>query len=107
MTVDSAQVAARINRLFEVMHKRGEPPLSTEEVATSVAAHSDSSITSAELTKLRLGQTPQPKVADLCAICRFFGVSESYLLSPGPVTEIDAQLDLLCALRDAGVRLDR
>lgn len=98
-----SELATKINRLFEVMHKRNEPPLSTRAAAEAISAHSGVHIGVADLEGLRSGDKSDPSDAELGAIAGFFGVSERYLLSAGPVADIEAQLSLLCELRDAGI----
>ncbi|ORB76824.1 XRE family transcriptional regulator, partial [Mycobacterium timonense] len=56
------------------------------------------------LWQLRQGLKNNPTVAHLRAIAEFFGVTPSYLIDPGIDPKIDEQLDLLAALRDAGIR---
>lgn len=96
--------ATKINRLFEVMHKRGEPPVSTRAAAEAISDQSGVHIGVEDLEALRSGDKTDPTTAELSAIARFFGVSERYLLSAGPVADIEAQLGLLRGLRDAGIR---
>lgn len=98
------ETAARINRLFDVMHKRAEPPLSTSLAAAAITAETGVQFSTDQLESLRAGQGAIPADAELTAIAKFFGISARYLLTPGPHNDIEAQLNLLEAMRDAGVR---
>ncbi|WP_244604036.1 helix-turn-helix domain-containing protein [Mycobacterium attenuatum] len=86
------------------MRKPSEPPLSNAAAAEAITKKTGVSISSAYLWQLRSGIKRNPTVQHLRAIAEFFGVSASYLIDPGVDPLIDVQLDLLQALRDAGVR---
>jgi hypothetical protein len=101
----SAELAAKINRLFHVMHKRDAPPLTTAAAAAAITAKSGDPISADRLEKLRSGDDDAVPVLDeLVAIATHFGVSPRYLTTAEPTPDIDAQLDLLEAMRDTGVR---
>lgn len=100
----SGGIAARINRLFDVMHKRAEPPLSTSAAAAAITAETGVQFSTDQLERLRTGQGAIPADAELTAIATFFGISARYLLTPGPHPDIEAQLNLLEAMRDGGVQ---
>jgi transcriptional regulator with XRE-family HTH domain len=99
-----AVLALKINLLFDVLHKRAEAPLTTEAAADAIAAQSGVPISAADLNALRSGANTDPNNEQLGAIAEFFGVPKDYLLAAGPVPDIDAQLNLLRDLRDAGIR---
>ncbi|AKN17878.1 hypothetical protein MHAE_06774 [Mycobacterium haemophilum DSM 44634] len=81
----ASELSVKLNKLFEIMRKPAEPPLSY-------------------MWQLRTGVKNNPTVQHLRAIAEFFGVSPSYLIDPDIDPRIDAQLNLLQAWRDSGVR---
>lgn len=97
-----AELARRINRLFETMHKRTEPPLSTAAVAATIATHTGVPVSVAELDRLRSGEGTVPSDEQLTAIAQSFGITPRYLTAASSVADIDAQLSLLCTVRDIG-----
>lgn len=101
---DQSVLASKINLLFDVMHKRGEPAVSTDTAAAAISARSGVPMSAVDLARLRSGDKIDATEDELRAIASFFGVAERYLLTAGPVPEIDASLSRLRALRDAGVR---
>nr|WP_234787700.1 MULTISPECIES: helix-turn-helix transcriptional regulator [Mycobacteriaceae] len=86
------------------MRKPSDPPLSNAAAAEAITRKTGVSISSAYLWQLRTGVKTNPTVTHLRAIAQFFGVAPSYLVDPGIDPDIDAQLNLLQAMRDAGVR---
>lgn len=101
---DDGELAARLNKLFELMRKASTPPLSNAAAAAAITDKTGVPISPAYLWQLRSGIKTNPTVAHLRAIADFFGVPPSYLIDRGTDPAIDAQLNLLQALRDNGVR---
>ncbi|OBI35955.1 XRE family transcriptional regulator [Mycobacterium colombiense] len=97
-------LATRLNKLFELMRKAGTPPLSNAAAAAAITDKTGVPISPAYLWQLRSGLKTNPTVAHLRAIADYFGVPPSYLIDRGTDPAIDAQLNLLQALRDNGVR---
>jgi transcriptional regulator with XRE-family HTH domain len=97
-------LADRLNRLFEVMRRPNEPPLSNAAAAEAITKQTGLSISPAYLWQLRNGIKDNPTIAHLRAIAEYFGLPPSYLIDGDPDPNIDAQLTLLQALRDNGVR---
>jgi transcriptional regulator with XRE-family HTH domain len=100
----TADLAVKLNKLFEIMRRPSEPPLSNAAAAAAITEKTGVSISAAYLWQLRTGLKTNPTVTHLRAIAEFFGVSASYLIDAGVDEKVDAQLNLLQALRDAGVR---
>jgi transcriptional regulator with XRE-family HTH domain len=98
------ELAARLNKLFEVIRRPGEAPLSNAAVAAAIADKTGVSISTAYLWQLRAGKATNPRITHLRAIAEFFGISPSYLIDTDVDPKITAQLELLAVLRDAGVR---
>lgn len=101
---DNGELASRLTKLFEVMRKAGTAPLSNAAAAAAITEKTGVSISPAYLWQLRSGVKRNPTVAHLRAIAEFFGVPASYLIDRDPDQKIDAQLTLIQALRDVGVR---
>lgn len=91
-------LSRKINRLFEVMHRRNEPAMSTEAAAAGIVERTGVSIDPAYLDRLRSGAGSTPNHAELIAIAEFFGVSPGYLTEDRP--DIEDQLTLLEIMRD-------
>jgi transcriptional regulator with XRE-family HTH domain len=100
----TSELAVKLEKLFETMRRPSEPPLSNAAAAEAITRTTGVSISPAYIWQLRTGMKTNPTVAHLRAIAQFFGVPASYLIDPGIDPHIDSQLDLLQALRDAGVR---
>jgi transcriptional regulator with XRE-family HTH domain len=100
----AGELAERLNKLFEVVRRPNQTTLSNAAVAAAITEKTGVSISPAYLWQLRAGRKTNPTVVHLRAIAEFFGVSPSYLLDADVDSDIDAQLELLKVLRDAGVR---
>lgn len=99
-----SELAIKLNKLFDTMHKAGEQPLSNPAAAAAITKRTGVPISAAYIWQLRSGIKTNPTVQHLRAIAEFFGVQPSYLIDPGPDPRMDAQLTLLRALRDTGVK---
>lgn len=103
-SAEPSELSIKLNKLFDTMRKPSDPPLSNAAAAEAITRKTGVSISSAYLWQLRTGVKTNPTVTHLRAIAQFFGVAPSYLVDPGIDPDIDAQLNLLQAMRDAGVR---
>ncbi|MCV7339856.1 hypothetical protein MHAE_05627 [Mycobacterium haemophilum DSM 44634] len=99
-----SELSVKLDKLFKIMRNPAEPPLSNAAAAEAITKQTGVSISSAYMWQLRAGVKNNPTVQHLRAIAEFFGVSPSYLIDPGIDPHIDAQLNLIQALRDSGVR---
>jgi transcriptional regulator with XRE-family HTH domain len=97
-------LADKINRLFDVMHPSGRGPLSNEEVAAAINARGGPTISPSYLWLLRTGRRDNPGKHHLDALARYFGVNPAYFFDDTIAEQIGAELDLLAAMRDAGVK---
>ncbi|KUH39620.1 MULTISPECIES: helix-turn-helix domain-containing protein [Streptomyces] len=95
--------ADRLNRLFEVVAPPGRGPYSTDEVARAITA-SGVSISSSYIWLLRNGQRNNPTLRHISALAKFFGVPPAYFFDDQVTEAVDAELELLVSLRDAGVQ---
>ena len=103
-SAELSELSIKLNKLFDTMRKPSDPPLSNAAAAEAITRNTGGSNSSAYLRPLRTGVKTNPTVTHLRAIAQFFGVAPSYLVDPGIDPDIDAQLNLLQAMRDAGVR---
>jgi transcriptional regulator with XRE-family HTH domain len=97
-------LAEKLNLLFQTVHPRNRGEYSAEEVAQAIEEMGGPTISPSYIWYLRTGRRDNPTRKHLEALARFFGVSPAYFLDDEAAERIDAQLDLLAALRDAGVR---
>jgi transcriptional regulator with XRE-family HTH domain len=97
-------IAERLNRLFATVHPAGRGPYTLREVADAVNAEAGENVISASyLSQLRTGQRGEPSLSRLAAVAKFFGVDAGYFTDTATAEETDRQLDVLAAMRDAGV----
>lgn len=99
----SRTFADRLNRLFETVHPHGRGPYSNEEVAQGIRARGGD-ISRAYLAYLRKGERTNPTLQHVAALASFFGVAPTYFIEDLPADDLDAQVELAAAMRDAGVR---
>lgn len=97
-------LAEKLNYLFQTVHPPNRGEFSAEEVAQAVEELGGPTISPSYIWYLRTGRRDNPTRKHLEALARFFGVSPAYFLDDDAAERIDAQLELLAALRDAGVR---
>jgi transcriptional regulator with XRE-family HTH domain len=97
------RLADRLNHLFATVHPGGRGPYSNEEVAQAIR-RDGGEISRAYIAYLRSGQRENPTMQHLEALAAFFGVKPSYFFDEDVATSNDAELDLLLAMHDSGVR---
>jgi transcriptional regulator with XRE-family HTH domain len=97
-------LAAKVDRLFRTIHPRDRGEHSFEEVAEGIRARGGPTVSATYLWQLRKGLRDNPTKKHLEALADFFGVSPSYFFDEDAAKRIDAELDVLAALRDAPVR---
>ncbi|GBF17460.1 nucleoid-associated protein EspR [Rhodococcus sp. Br-6] len=95
-------ISARINTLFRVWHKRGEPEVTNEIVAAAVTAEG-TPLTESTLSDLREGRLIGTDNATLAAIATYFRTATRYL-TDRDVADVHDQLLLLERMRDVQVR---
>ncbi len=96
-------LARKIDRLFKAVHK-GEREHSAEEVATGLREMGGPTISSTYIWQLRTGKRDNPTKKHLEALAAYFRVPVAYFFDDEAAERIDAELDLLVAMRDSGVR---
>ncbi|MFD9591684.1 helix-turn-helix domain-containing protein [Kitasatospora sp. NPDC059973] len=92
-----AQIAARLDRLFEERHPEGRGPYTVAEVSTGTG------ISDTLLRGMRKGGKTNPTIDTLVKIAAFFDVPPTYWVSDDPDKEV-AGRDLQRAMEDAGVQ---
>ena len=97
-------LAGKVDRLFRTIHPRDRGEYSFEEVAEGVRARGGPTVSATYLWQLRKGLRDNPTKKHLEALADFFGVSPAYFFDDEAARRIDAELDILAALRDAPVR---
>lgn len=103
--VDDPDLAAKLNLLFETMHADGVKPDSNEKVVAALALiDKNARITSQYLGQIRAGKKTKINAHTLRALAKYFNVSASYLIEPGPNKDIEKQLSLMRLMRDEKVR---
>jgi len=97
-------LAEKLDHLFRTVHPRDRGEYSFEEVAEAIRQRGGPTISATYLWQLRKGLRDNPTKKHLEALSDFFGVPVSYFFDEQAAARIDAQLDLLAALRDAQVQ---
>jgi transcriptional regulator with XRE-family HTH domain len=98
--VGAFSIAGKLDRLFREAG-RAEP--SYMAIAEAIRAQQGVPISHTYIWQLRTGRRDNPTVQHLTALATFFGVPVSYFLDDEQTRRVDAQLDLLRTIRDAGV----
>jgi transcriptional regulator with XRE-family HTH domain len=99
-----ATLAQKLDRLFDVIRRENGEPHSHEEVASACRKSSGESFSATYLWQLRTGRRDNPTKRHLEALADFFQVPLTYFFDEKIGAEIDAELEFLGALRNAGVR---
>ena len=97
-----SSLAGKLDRLFQTVHPADRAEYTYEEVANAIRENG-TMISHTYVWQLRKGLRDNPTVKHLDGLAQFFGVPKSYFLDED-TAEIDAQLQLLAALREAPVR---
>lgn len=97
--------AEKLDHLFRTVHPAGRREYTYEEVAAGVAAQAAGTTISAQyIWMLRHGKKDNPTKRHIEALAAFFGVPPAYFFDDGLTERVNAELELLTAMRDASVR---
>jgi transcriptional regulator with XRE-family HTH domain len=96
-------LAQKIDQLFQTMHPGDRGEYSYEEVAERIREQG-TQISASYIWMLRKGQQDNPSKKHLEAIATFFGVPVAYFFDVAVAAGIDAELELLAAMREAEVQ---
>ena len=97
-------LAHKLDRLFRTVRPAPTKEYSSAEVATAVAEAGGPTISSTYVWQLRKGMRDNPTKHHLEALASFFGVSPAYFLDDDAAARMDAELELLSAIRDTSIR---
>lgn len=97
-------LAEKLDRLFTVVRSPRGGEYTFEEVASALREAGGFTISATYVWQLRKGIRNNPTKHHLEALATFFGVSPSYFFDEEAAERIEAELDLLAALRDTSVR---
>jgi transcriptional regulator with XRE-family HTH domain len=97
-------LAEKIDTLFRVVRRANRDQFSHEEVAKACREATGETFSATYLWQLRTGRRDNPTKRHLEALAQFFKVPVSYFFDDEQGADIAAELELLGALRDAGVR---
>lgn len=97
-------LAEKIDRLFRVVRRPNREQFSHEEVARACREATGETFSATYLWQLRTGRRDNPTKRHLEALAQFFRVPVAYFFDDDQGAAITAELELLGALRDAGVR---
>lgn len=96
--------AARLDHLFTVVHPPDRGEYSYREVAESIERSGGPTISASYIWQLRTGVKDNPTKRHIEALAAFFGVGPTYFFDDTQAARVDAELALVAAMRDAGIR---
>jgi transcriptional regulator with XRE-family HTH domain len=99
-----ADLAAKLDRLFAAVHPRGTGEYTYREVADGVRARGFAPISATYIWQLRTGQRSNPTMKHVEGLAAFFGVPVNYFFNDDVAARVDAELDVLVALREGPIR---
>ena len=97
-------LAEKLDRLFSVVHPPDRGEHTHEEVAAALRERGGPTISGTYIWQLRKGHRDNPTKRHLEALADFFGVPPAYFFDDEAAERVDAELQLLAAMRDASVR---
>ena len=98
-------LADRLNHLFAMVRPPGEAREYTGREVTAAIRHEGTDISPSHLSELRRGLKTNPTLRVMQGLSGFFGVRVAYLLGDDQIAEeVEAELELREAMRDAEVR---
>lgn len=101
---DLPTFAAKLNYLYATVHPPGRAPYSDEEVSAAIARSGEDSLSTSYLYLLRAGKRTNPGLKYVNALARYFGVDPNFFFDGDVTRAVTAELALVTALRDAGVK---
>jgi len=94
----------RLDYLIRTVHPAGRGPMTHSEIAAEMAERG-TPISTGYLSQLRTGHRGRAVSGEiLIALAAFFGVDPRYFYDETVAAETNRELDMIAALRDAGVQ---
>jgi transcriptional regulator with XRE-family HTH domain len=104
-TQSGQTLAQKLDNLVRTVHEPGRGPYSTREIADAInQRHGEQVISHSTVANLLSGKQTNPTKAVLELLAEFFRVPTAYFFDDAMATRLGAELELVAALRDAGVR---
>jgi transcriptional regulator with XRE-family HTH domain len=100
----ASTLAEKIDALFRVVRRPDREAYTHEEVARACREATGESFSTTYLWQLRTGRRDNPTKRHLEALAQFFQIPVAYFFDDEQGARIATELELLGALRDAGVR---
>jgi transcriptional regulator with XRE-family HTH domain len=97
-------LSEKLDRLFRTVRAPDGGEYTFEEVADAIRGRGGPTISATYVWQLRRGIRDNPTKKHLEALADFFGVAPAYFFDDAAAERIDAELNLLVAIRDARVR---
>lgn len=98
-------LAQKLESLVRTVHEPGRGPYSTREIADAINhRHGAQMISHSTVANLLSGKQTNPTMAVLELLAEFLRVPTSYFFDDALADRMDKELELVAALRDAGIR---
>ena len=97
-------LADRLNHLFSTVPRPDGKGYWTNEQAAAAVSAAGTAMSDAYIGQLRNGKRNNPSARNLAAIAELFAVPVDYFFNPELSAKIDADLRLLTAVRDSGIK---
>ena len=98
-------LARKLADLVRTVHEPGRGPYSTREIADAInQAKGEQVISHSTIANLLSGKQTNPTKAVLDLLAEFFRVPTAYFFDDEMAKKLNSELELIAALRDAGVR---
>lgn len=94
----------RLNHLFSIVPRPDGRGLWNNDQAAAALAAAGTYMSAPYIGQLRSGKRNNPSARNLAALARLFAVPVDYFFDPEAAAKIDADLRLLSAIRDSGIK---
>ena len=97
-------LAEKLDHLFATVRPPGGSEFTLEQVADAINQRGEVKLTPVYVSQLRRGQRTNPTVGVLEALAWYFGVSPAYFFDDKLAGRIEAELEVVVAMRRASVQ---